>query len=331
MYRFVMFILLCSGSAALLPAQSKTLYAVSRATSTYRIGQSEFPCIGLFSSNDNGKSWEHHGWYYSKCFSVSVVEADQDLRLFYLSCGNGILKSPDNGKTWKIATGSDMTECLKTAIHPDDPDIVYAATAYGIFKSKDRGNTWTEKNRGLTSTFTPDVVIDRDDPEILYCATESGIHKSSNSGELWQPVALLGKGIRTIVQHDTHSGLMAVGTENDGVFISTDQGKTWTNRIKGMNALTVYAVALVPQDRNTLYAGTYNGGIYKSIDQGLTWQPVNQGLKSKGIHSLAVNPNDQNNVFAGTLGDGVWQSQNGGASWQFSGLESSEIWHMIFK
>jgi photosystem II stability/assembly factor-like uncharacterized protein len=331
MYRIVIILLVFAALVNISFSQSQTLYAVTRATSTYRIGQSEFPAIGLFSSRDLGKTWEHYGWYYSKCFSVSVVETSGENCFFYLSCGNGILKSSDCGKSWGISTGWAMTECLKTAVHPDYPDVIYAATAYGIFKSSDGGSSWVEKNRGLTSTFTGDIFVDPDHPQELYCATESGIHKSENGADLWQPVALLGKGIRTIVQHPKHPELMAAGTEDDGVFISRDHGKTWISRKQGLDVLTVYAIAFTPQERETLYAGTYKGGIYKSTNLGALWQPLNQGLKMKKIHALAVNPQNQKQIFAGTMGDGVWKSDNGGTSWQFTGLETSEVWYLVFK
>ena len=81
-------------------------------------------------------------------------------KILYLSCGNGIQKSSDFGKSWKITTGWEITECLKVAIDPDNPQNVYTATAYGIFKSENGGESWQEKNNGFESTFTSSVIVD---------------------------------------------------------------------------------------------------------------------------------------------------------------------------
>lgn len=321
-------LVLSTGLDGYAQTPSSTFYVVTRSTKAFRIGSQQNPTVGLFSTQDRGKTWKHYGWDYTKCFSVSTAVVGKN-RLFYLACGNGVQKSVDAGKHWQIATGWEITECLKTAIDPRDPQTVYAATAYGIFKSTDAGKTWQEKNAGLASTFTPALVIDKSDPNRLFCATESGIHFSRNGGELWQPVALLGLGIRTLIQHPKNPALLAAGTENDGVFVSIDHGRTWQQKSAGLTHKTVYALAFAPQDEQTLYAGTFQGGVFKTTTAGETWSAVNTGLNNLDIHALLVDPQNQNAVFAGTLNDGVWLSDDGGAHWRFIGLETSQVWDML--
>ena len=322
---FMMVVLSGIANFPRLWAKSPTLYVVTRSTKVFRLSNRDNPTVGLFSTNDQGKTWNHFGWKYTKCFSVSIAQ-QKNRQLFYLSCGNGVLKSDNDGKNWIITTGWNITECLKTAIDPTDPNIVYAATAYGIFKTTDGGQSWAEKNKGLTSTFTPTVIIDPNDPDLLFCATESGVHRSKNGGENWEPIGLLGLGIRTLIQHPKNPELLAVGTEDDGVFISEDYGKTWQQKINGLTHHTVYALAFAPQNPAIIYAGTFQGGIFKSIDNGANWQAVNNGLRLLDIHALLVDPTDQNTVYAGTLNDGLWFSENGGDSWRFIGLETSQVW-----
>ena len=309
----------------------KTIYMLlSEPQKNYKIGNHKFSTVGLFSTNDRGKNWNHYGWLFTKGFSVSTVKVNSD-RIFYLSAGNGILKSENSGKDWIISTGSDMTECLYTAIDPRDVNTVYAAISYGIFKTVNGGKDWEEKNNGLTSTFTPVVFFDKSDPDVLFCATESGIHKSNNGGDLWEPIALLGLGIRRLIQHPVKTDLFAAATEDDGVFISQNHGKTWEKRNNGLKHKTVYALAFSPQDENIIYAGTYEGGVYKSLNCGQEWMPVNNGLTNLEIHSLLVDPSDKNTIYAGTLGDGVWMTQNAGKSWRFIGLETCEVWDIVYE
>ena len=311
-------------------AKSPTLYVVTRSTKEFRLDKRDFPSVGLFSTNDKGETWKHYGWYYTKCFSAATMTLN-DERIFYLACGNGIQKSFDNGQHWIIATGWNITECLKVAIDQREPQTVYAATAYGIFKTTDGGKTWKEKNRGLASTFTPTIVIDKSDPDLLFCATESGIHRSKDGGENWEPIGLLGIGVRTLIQHPQKHNLLAVGTENDGVFLSFDYGKTWQQKINGLTHKTIYALAFAPQNPQTVYVGTFRGGIFKSEDCGDTWRAINNGLRILDIHALIVDPNDIQTVYAGTLNDGVWLSNDGGKNWRFIGLETSQVWDMVFE
>jgi len=104
-----------------LLAKSPKLYVVTRSTKKFKLNSRDDSIVGLFSTKDKGKTWQHYGWKYTKCFSVSIAKLD-NRDIFYLSCGNGVLKSGDGGKNWTITTGWNITECLKTAIDPTNPD-----------------------------------------------------------------------------------------------------------------------------------------------------------------------------------------------------------------
>ncbi|RME01076.1 MAG: hypothetical protein D6814_02255 [Calditrichaeota bacterium] len=309
-------------------AQLRTLYVVTRSTKSFRIQSQKNPVVGLFATRDRGMSWRHLGWTYTKCFSVAISEVNRQ-KTFYLACGNGVQISTDNGRMWKLATGWNITECLKVAVDRQNPDIIYTATAYGIFKSTDGGQTWQEKNKGLTSTFTPTILIDPKNPQRLFCATEAGVHRSDNAGDLWEPTGLWGLGVRTIVQNVRHPNILVAGTENDGIFISTDYGKTWQQKNHGLTHKTVYALALSPQNPQLIFAGTFQGGVFKTLDSGQQWWPMNHNLGNLDIHALLIDPLDTNTIYAGTLNDGVWLTTDGGKNWEFIGLETSQVWDMI--
>ncbi|MCG8607229.1 hypothetical protein MJD09_19875 [bacterium] len=312
-------------SQPLKEQKNTTVYAITRSTEKFRISGRDNPSVGLFTTNDRGMSWRHWGWHYTKCFSAAI-EPGSDGRVIYLACGNGIQKSSDSGKSWAITTGWQMTECLKVAIDPANTQTVYAATAYGIFKSTTGGTDWQEKNRGLESTFTASVVVDPHNPQIIYAATEAGVYKSSDQAESWQFLGLRGKGIRTIICSRHSDGTLFAGTEDDGIFISTDSGQTWQSHNDGLESLTIYCLAQDPQSDLVLYAGTFRGGVFKSIDGGKSWKSYNNGLTRLDIHALLVDPSDSDVIYCGTLGGGVFVSEDGGANWQFSGLETSQVW-----
>jgi photosystem II stability/assembly factor-like uncharacterized protein len=313
---------------SMLYAKNPTLYVVTRSTKTFKLGSQDNPTVGLFSTSDNGKNWQHFGWKYCKTFSGTTFRKNGK-QTFYLAAGNGVFKSEDNEKNWKITTGWNITECLKVVIDPKNPNTVYAATAYGVFKTTDGGKTWVEKNVGLICTFTPTLIIDKHNSELLFCATESGIHRSQNGGDSWEPIALLGNGIRNIIQHPINSNILAVGTEDDGVFFSNDHGKSWQPKNNGLTHKTVYALAFLPRDEKIIYVGTFQGGIFKSENGGESWQTKNNNLRILDIHALLVNPKNTRIVYAGTLNDGIWMSKNAGEDWQFIGLETSQVWDIF--
>ncbi len=100
------------------------------------------------------------------------------------------------------------------------------------------------------------------------------------------------------------------GTMGDGVFLSTNNGTSWTAVNTGLTDTLVTSLAV---SGTNLFAGTDNyGGIFLSTNNGTSWTPENSGLKGYTVYSLAVNGT---NLFAGTFGGGVFFSANNGTSW----------------
>jgi photosystem II stability/assembly factor-like uncharacterized protein len=301
-----------------------TVYISVLSSQRHQWGRTDNPVIGIFRSSDAGMSWEHIGWrgyirtFYTETGSDGVI---------WGGCGNGVLRSRDNGNSFTVTTGWDVTEVLKVRINPADPTRVVAATAYGIFRTDDGGETWTECNDGLPDLpFTSDVVIDFTNPNRLLAATEDGMFESVTGGSKWRKVALSGKGIRTIIQHPVNGSIWYTGTEDDGVFVSGDDGKTWKRMNNGLGHLTVYSIALDPDHQEVVYAGTHGGGVYKSINGGHSWEQHISGLQNLDVHALAVLPSNPSAVFAGTLNGGLYISQNGGRTWEFNSQAGGQVW-----
>src|SRR3989304_6042946 len=163
-----------------LVARQETVYMAVLNSRKHRIGALDNPTVGLFVSIDAGASWQHKGWTgYIRTF---YTEAGSNGTI-WSACGNGVLRSTDNGKTWRITTGGDVTEVLKVKVSPSNPKTVYAATAYGVFKSTDLGETWQQKNQGFGKPFVADLLIDRSKTKRVFAATEEGVFLSSDGGD----------------------------------------------------------------------------------------------------------------------------------------------------
>jgi photosystem II stability/assembly factor-like uncharacterized protein len=304
-------------------AQCETVYMAVLSSFHPREKSDTTPAAGLFVSTDRGNTWQHRGWHeYIRTF-YSEEGSDGTI---WSACGNGVLRSVDSGKTWRVTTGWEVTEVLKVKAAETDPSAVFASTAYGIFRSTDKGGSWEKKVSGLRWPFSGDVSIDRTNPRHVVAATEEGVYLSEDCGEHWMAAGLGGKGVRVVVQ-DPHDAIRFwLGTEEDGVFFSSDGGREWKERSAGLRHRTVYTIAVDPTRQDWIYVGTYGGGVYLSTDGGSRWEQRSKGLSDLQVHSIVVLPSDPRVILAGTLNKGLFRSTDGGETWQHNSFDDSQVW-----
>ncbi len=82
----------------------------------------------------------------------------------------------------------------------------------------------------------------------------------------------------------------------------------------GPSGGTVSALAIDPEDGNTVYAGTFGAGVYRTANGGRSWQPA--GLDG-GVTVLGVAPAPliENHAVYAVAGSNLWRSRDGGTSW----------------
>jgi photosystem II stability/assembly factor-like uncharacterized protein len=90
------------------------------------------------------------------------------------------------------------------------------------------------------------------------------------------------------------------------VYLTTNNGDTWTLASNGLNGSTVSALAV---SGSTIYAAAGNS-VFQSPDNGLNWINTSYGLPGYNVNSLTVN---NGNIYAGTFG--VYLSTNNGLTW----------------
>jgi hypothetical protein len=114
------------------------------------------------------------------------------------------------------------------------------------------------------------------------------------------------------------------GTGWAGVFLSTDNGTSWTAVNTGLTNTNVYALAV---SGTNLFAGTlYNGRVFLSTNNGTSWTAASTGLPTNiSVYALAVSGT---NLFAGTYGGGVFLSTDNGTSWTAvnTGLTNTNVY-----
>jgi photosystem II stability/assembly factor-like uncharacterized protein len=319
---FIFFVLISVCSAL---AQESTVFATVVATRGYVVGAANPPTGLFYQRSSEDTTWHHTGSNNIRAFGLAV-HAPAAGQLIYIAAGNGVHKTADGGKSWKITTGWEITEVLWVSIDSQNAEKVYIATAYGIYKTSDGGATWKQMNNGLASTFASSVIIDHANSNVIYCSTEDGVFGSRDGAQTWQRLDLHVKNIRVVAQHPHDPPMLVAGTENHGIYISRDGGKVWAKSEVGLDHVTFYTIAFDPNHPEIIYAGGYVTGVYKSIDSGQSWKRNLEGLTNLNIHSIAVDPANSNRVYAGTMWGGIFRSDDGGTTWRQAGLSGSQVW-----
>ena len=104
-----------------------------------------------------------------------------------------------------------------------------------------------------------------------------------------------------------------------GVFLSTNNGTSWTSVNNGLTNTTVQSLALSGM---YLFAGTGGDGVFLSTNNGTSWTA--NGLTNKYVRSFAFLGTY---IFAGTSGGGVFLSTNNGTIWTSvnNGLPNTQV------
>jgi photosystem II stability/assembly factor-like uncharacterized protein len=308
-------------------AQESTVYVSVVATKLFVVGAANAQ-TGIFAQHPgDDTTWRHMGPQTIRAFGLSVPVADSG-RVIYIAAGNGVHKTVNGGRSWKITTDWRVTEVLWVAPDPRDASTVYCATPYGIFKTSDGCATWRAMNKGLTQTFTPCVILDHAVRDKVYCVSEDGLFQSFDGAASWRRMGLSVANTRVIAQHPVNPAMLIAGTESHGLYVSRDGGKIWIRAEAGIDHQTFYTVAFDPNNPETVYAGGYVTGVYKSVDGARTWKRMNEGLANLNIHAIAVDPANSQRVYAATMWGGIYRTDDGGGRWRSAGLAGSQIWNL---
>ncbi len=181
-------------------------------------------------------------------------------------------------------------------------------------------------------------------------AVDGGVWKTTDAGTVWkpvfdhEPVASIG----AIEVAPSNPKVIYVGTgeadirsdlaSGDGVYKSTNAGKTWTH-IGLAKSRHISRIVVDPRNANIVYVGVLGDsygpnaerGVYKSTDGGKTWQHVLYKGPSVGISDLAMAAQKPEELFAGTWnahrppwsqyppikgpGTGLYRTMDGGKTW----------------
>ncbi len=210
--------------------------------------------------------------------------------------------------------------------------------------------TWRTIGPAIMGGRTVDIEAVESAPWTIYAAVgPSGVWKSSNNGITWDPVfwkeATVSVGDLAVSQANPNIVWVGTGeatcrnsvTIGDGVYKSTDAGKTWTNMgLKDTRHIS--RIIINRGDPNIVYVAAMghlwgpnpDRGIYKTIDGGTTWSKVLYVDANTGFADLAMDPSDSLTLYAtayehrrlpyyfssGGPGSALYKTTDGGLTWK---------------
>ena len=257
---------------------------------------------GVWRTTNAGISWHNLSDETIGSQSIGAVEvAPSDPNVVYVGTGSGcprgnimngdgIYRSEDGGSTWRHVGLPDAGLVPRIVVHPEDPDLVYAAVlgdifepseTRGVYRSRDGGAHWERVHHVSPRTGAVDLVIDPRNPRVLYAAMWTAERKP------W-----------TLVD----------GGEEGGVFKSTDGGTTWSALTEGLpsGAIGRIGLALSPARPSRVWAQIAtpgdDGGLFRSDDSGRSWQRVHAGraiqVRAWYYSHLEADPVDPDVVYS---------------------------------
>ena len=182
------------------------------------------------------------------------------------------------------------------------------------------------------------------------------LHRSTDRGTNWQEIEVpkypegeeIKEGVPATLKYlwafahgsDAQPGRIYIGTEPGGLFISDDNGDSFTlNRALwdrperkeqwfggGRDHPGIHSIVIDPRDDNHIYVAISCAGVFETMDGGESWHPRNKGLKAEFLPDPDAEVGHDSHLIAACASepdviwqqnhDGVYYSGDAGASWQ---------------
>ncbi len=311
-------------------------------TGDHNISGYPFVGDGIYKSEDAGVTWQNIGLGETSIISrINIAPTNNNIIYaatmglpFEKNINRGLYKSLDKGSSWEqILFVNDSTGVIDLLVHPENPDILYAASwnrirnnktsvADGpdakIHKSLDGGDTWTILEGGLPQENFSRIglAMSTQNPEkiyALYIGTGYNVHNvyvTEDGGGNWidksaEPFNGVTGGF------GWYFGQIRVNPQDDNdIFIlgvdlirSKDGGDTWEEAAPPWWTYEVHADKhdLIIED-GAFYLAT-DGGLYRSSDDAITWVDI-EDIPTTQFYRVAYNPHRPDLYYGGAQDNG---------------------------
>ena len=279
---------------------------------------------GIFRTTDGGKTWDKVLYKDDNTGGIDVAFDPHNSNIIFASLwearrtpwslvsggpGSGLYRSNDGGSTWKrleehgLPKGPYGKIGVAVAANSERVYALIEAHEGGLYRSDDGGETWDLVNGNRSyqqrAWYYMHVIADPQDPDTVYVANVD-FYKSSDAGRTFNKVK---------VPHGDNHGMWIdpknprrmIVSNDGGVTVSLDGGKTWTNQLNQPTAQfyhvitdnrSPYYVYGAQQDNSTIAIASRSDNA--TIDRP-EWYDVGGGEAGY----IAPYPPDPNIVYAG--------------------------------
>lgn len=200
---------------------------------------------------------------------------------------------------------------------------IYAARQSGLSRSVDGGVTWQDAFTSLDDLQPSPVTAITAHGNTVLAGVKGAVICSQDAGENWNIVGLASPAptVTAIVISPNFSedSTALLSTADDGVFVSTDGGASWTAWNFGLIDVHVFALAFSPNyDVDKLIVAGTESGLFFSKSGGRGWNELPFPVSAAPVLSLAFSPTYAADgiIFAGTEATGLYIYADHGAHWQ---------------
>jgi photosystem II stability/assembly factor-like uncharacterized protein len=258
--------------------------------------------------------------------------------------------TPDEGR-WQCVLERDVQAL---AVHPADPDVVFAATDDGPYRSTDGGDGWERTGYPEGGARVWSILVHPANPRVLYAGTSPiGIYRSDDGGETWRALPKptvpercsipFAHRVMKLAIHPKRPDEIFAVLEINGVMRSTDAGETWQDCNPGLIRLSErphlknhglceddfegmldgHAICVSPSAPGTAVVAC-RMGLFESADGGETWDDLELGRSAHLPYSRDVRASvhDPRTMYVGVGvsvkndNGAIYRSQDRGRSWR---------------
>jgi photosystem II stability/assembly factor-like uncharacterized protein len=227
--------------------------------------------------------------------------------------------------------------------------IVQAQEPHSLRSDVLQAMHWRSIGPAVMGGRIADIAVDPKNPYTIYVALATGgVIKSTNDGNTWTPIfdheAVGSVGAVAVAPSDPNIVWVGTGEANgrnssswgDGVYKSTDGGKTWQHM--GLDdTREIGRIVVDPNNSNIVYVAAagrlwgYNSerGLFKTSDGGKTWQKVLYINEKTGVIDVALAGKGGDVLLAAAYrrlrtpwgfydessDSGIYRSTDGGKTW----------------
>ena len=297
----------------------------------------------LYRSTDAGNTWSEvlplNG------ISVFDIEFKADGTV-YIGTQNSVRRSTDGGISWtllNLGIGAN-DQVFDVALDPSNSLNIWAGIAaaagqqpVNVMRSTDSGATWSNRTPPLAGPIScRGIAVDPSDSNTVIAVFGGDfgggqVWTTTDGGDSWtnRSAGLPDNPMQAVVYDGSRllvGGGQLFGSENVGLYRSTDLGATWTPLHDGTwPVLVVGGIAVDPNDAQTILVATDGSGVNRTTDGGGSWEIGIGGTDALAGRSLRFRPDSSTELLLGVSSLAVFRSTDGGDHFAQSSNGISEL------